>query len=114
MRGGGEGEHARRDVHPDHLGRALLRQVRGELAHAAAQVEHALSLESREKPHEVGVLGGLRPARSEALEAGIAGEEFGVVVDVLRSAHHRRPSSRARQSRQDRRGGAKLMRPGPA
>ena len=69
MRGGGEGEHPLRDVHADHFGGACLRHVRGELAHAAAEVEHPPSLETREKPHEVGVLGGLRPARSESLEA---------------------------------------------
>src|SRR6266536_6173268 len=112
--GGGEGEHALRDVHPDHLGRARVGQVRGELAHAAAEIEHALSLEGGEKPHEVGVLDGPGPPRSESLQPRVAGEELWVVVDVLRSTHRRPPKRRARQSRHDRRGGAKLMRSAPA
>src|SRR5437667_37803 len=114
MRGGGEGEHPLRVVHPDHRGGACLRQGRGELGHAAAEVERAPSLEGWKEPHEVSVLGGLRPARSESLEARVAGEELRVVVDVLRRAHGRPPSSRARQSRHERRGGPNLRCPGPA
>ena len=59
-----------------------------QLAGAAAEVQHAAAVDVRQQRQQVDELGRPLPASAEALERGIAGEEAGVVVDVLRLVAH--------------------------
>ena len=81
-------EHALGEVHGHDLARASRARLAGEVAHAAAEVQHARvaqrggqqALEGRPLVH-----GG--EAELRARQARVAREELRVVVDVLRAAH---------------------------
>src|SRR5207245_11767405 len=71
-------------VAADHRRRAAVRDVRGELTDAAAEVEDAAARDVREQRHEARMRERPGPARAEPLEPRVAREERGIVVDVLR------------------------------
>src|SRR5262249_2358211 len=77
-------EHALGDVDADHVGRTAGAEMVRELARTAAQVQHTPAGDVGEQAQQVAELGGALPAGAEPLERRVAGEECGIVVDVLR------------------------------
>jgi hypothetical protein len=76
-------QHPLGHVHADHLGGSGRREA-GELSGAAAEIQHAPTVDLRQDGQQIRPLGSALPPAAESLEGRIAGKEDRVVVDVLR------------------------------